>query len=495
MRAASVGGVLKVEVGESWVFGAVADLQTDRSDPDTIVCDISFLGEGARTATGALRGFRKGVSHYPQPGDRVCLATRADFDSIYVSEDEPHIAVGIVYPTTDVRASLRYDRLLSRHFAVLGSTGTGKSSMVALLLHRLRAAAPQGHIVILDPHGEYAAAFSPSSKVFTVDTLQIPYWAMNLEEHCEAFIPHNEESRAVAANILAKCLLAARARNDAVPQTANLTADSPIPYRIEDLIDELDAEAGRLQKQANVEVYTRLKLNIAQKFSDPRFRFIFDAQFRRLSLEVFLREIMRIPASGNPIAILDLSHAPSEIVSVIVSVVSRLIFNYAVLTPAAMRSPVLLVCEEAQRYLPSTRQASAAAASAERYLEQIAREGRKYGVALCLVSQRPSELSATALSQCGTIIAFRLSNALDQAQVKAALPETSAGLADAIPALRARECIIFGEGARVPMRIGVDDLEEAFRPASQDPVFSAQWNDPGQGEADVAAVLRRWRGE
>lgn len=493
LTAATVGGLVKVGVDDNWVIGSIARVQTSREDAASIIADISLIGEAKCTSTGGIDSFRKGVSLYPRPNDNIYLTTRADFDSIFVPEREPHIQVGTVYPTKDVRACLLYDRLLSRHFAVLGSTGTGKSSMVALMLHRLRAAAPHGHIVILDPHGEYAAAFGSAATIFTVDSLQIPYWAMNLEEHCEAFIPRNEESREVAVNVLAKCLLAARARNEVDPQVKNLTADSPIPYRYDDLIDELEAEAGRLQKQAAIEVYTRLKLNVVQKFSDPRFRFIFDHHFRRNSLETFLRQIMRIPANGNPIAILDLSHAPSEIVSVIVAIVSRLVFNYAVLTPAALRSPVLLVCEEAQRYLPASGQTSAA--SAERNLEQIAREGRKYGVALGLVTQRPSELSATGLSQCGTIISFRLSNALDQAQVRAALPDGSGGLVDAIPALLARECIIFGEGTRVPMRVRVDDLEQASRPASQDPIFSARWNDSEKGQADVAAVLHRWRGD
>ena len=492
-RAASVGGYVRIGVGPNWVYGSIAELDTDRTDRTAIIANVDFLGEAPQALADDPASFRRGVSLYPHPDDKVYLATSADFARIFSPLNQPHIEVGTVHPTSDIRASLLYDRLLSRHFAVLGSTGTGKSTLVALMLHRIRSQATHGHIVILDPHGEYEAAFGAGVTVCNVDNLQIPYWAMNLAEHCEAFVPDNEEQRDIAINVLAKCLMAARASNVLAGSAVNLTADSPMPYLLSDLLDALETETGRLEKQADVEVYTRLKLNIVQKFADRRYRFIFDARYRQVSLEAFIQQIMRIPARGNPIAILDLSAVPSEIMGVIVSTVSRLLFDYAVWTPPALRSPVLLVCEEAQRYLPA--QHAGAVASAERQLERIAREGRKYGVALGLVSQRPSELSPTALSQCGTIIAFRLSNALDQAQVRAALPEASVGLVSAIPSLQGRECIICGEGTRVPLRACIDELETRSRPASEDPVFSVLWNTERQGDAEVTAVVRRWRGE
>lgn len=493
VKAASVGGYVKIGVGRTWVFGSIAQLETDRADRTSIIAVIDFLGEGQRTAQDHLDEFRKGVSLYPHPDDKVYLATGADLNRIFSPDSQAHIEVGTIYPTSDIRASLLYDRLLSRHFAVLGSTGTGKSTLVALMLHKISAAAPHGHIVILDPHGEYGAAFGSTVKVYNVDNLQIPYWAMNLEEHCEAFIPDNEETRAVAINVLAKCLVAARAKSTIASNMRNLTADSPVPYLLGDLLEELDSETGKLEKQADFQTFTRLKLNIIQKFSDRRFRFIFDAEYLHHSLEDFVKEIIRIPSQEHPISIIDMSGTPSEMMGVIVSMISRLVFDYAVWTPSDIRSPVLLICEEAQRYLPAERLEFAA--SAERQLERIAREGRKYGVALCLISQRPAELSPTALSQCGTIVAFRLSNSLDQTQVRAALPEASGGMVDAIASLQSRECIICGEGTRVPVRVRIDELERHSRPASEDPVFSVLWNTERQSEAQVAEVIRRWRGE
>jgi DNA helicase HerA-like ATPase len=206
----------------------------------------------------------------------------------------------------------------------------------------------------------------------------------------------------------------------------------------------------------------------------------------------FLKDILSIPADGKPISIVDLSGLPSEIVKVIVSLLSRLVLDFAILTTPASRSPILLICEEAQRYLPATQPKGES--SAGRQLERIAREGRKYAVSLGLITQRPSELSETALSQCGTIITLRLNNIHDQAKIQAALPEGARSLVELVPALQNRECIICGEGARIPVRVRIDELDEKLRPASDDPVFSAGWNQCRQDGEAVVEVVRRWRG-
>lgn len=492
-QASSIGCYVKIAVGGNWLVGTISEIEADRHDSQSVAATVDFLGEGPREPDDALGGFQRGVTLYPLAGDRVCLALRADLDRVFSPERQPHIEIGTVHPTTDVRASLLYDKMLSRHFAVLGSTGCGKSTLVSLMLHRVMEAAPEGHIVVLDPHGEYSAAFASTGQVYNVDNLEIPYWMMNLEEHCEAFIPDTEESREVDINVMAKCLLAARLRNDEFRHHAEVTVDSPVPYVEGDLVDALDAEMGRLEKQAELQTYMRLKLNIEQFFSDPRYRFIFDDKLRQKSMTEFLRDLLRFPSGGKPISIIDLSGAPSQIVKVIVSLLSRIILDFAIWTPAERRTPVLLVCEEAQRYLPAVHPDKAM--SAERQLERISREGRKYGVSLGLITQRPSELSETALSQCGTIVSLRLTNTHDQAKIRATLPEASRSLVQLIPALQNRECIIAGEGARVPVRVRIDEVPPAIRPASNDPEFSRLWNRRGEGDDVVEQTVRRWRGE
>ncbi len=234
-----------------------------------------------------------------------------------------------------------------------------------------------------------------------------------------------------------------------------------------------------------------MRLSLEHHFADQRFNFIFNQDFAGHSLEKLLGDLLRIPGQGKPISIIDLAGVPTEIVNVVVATLSRLVLDYAIRTPRAQRAPVLLICEEAHRYLPHT--ASPATAAVKRQLERIAREGRKYGVCLGLVSQRPSELSETALSQCGTIISLRLNNVEDQRQLKASLSEGARSLVDVIASLKNRECIISGEGVPVPMRVRIDTVPVEGRPDSADALFSEKWREDGAGAEALSAVVRSWR--
>ena len=184
---------------------------------------------------------------------------------------------------------------------------------------------------------------------------------------------------------------------------------------------------------------------------------------------------------------------PTEIVNVVVATLARLILDYAIWAPRGTRVPVLLVCEEAHRYLPRVK--SETTRSVERQLERIAREGRKYGVCLGLVTQRPSELSETALSQCGTIISMRLNNQNDQDHLTSALSEGARSFVGSVGSLKNRECIMSGEGVPIPMRVMIDTLEETKRPASEDPSFSKRWTFEPASEQLLAETIRRWQTE
>ena len=489
----SIGGIVKISVSGRLLFGTLSELSADRADPASVIAEVEYIGEGPGGPDGNVTDFRRGLSLYPQPGDEVRFASNADLKHIFAPPDVPHIQIGTVYPTEDVRAPILFDMLMGRHFAVVGASGTGKSTTVTLLLDRIIGQAPHGHIVILDPHGEYAHAFGSSAQVWDVGNLQMPYWAMNLEEHCEAFITSGTDDHAVDANIIAKCLLKARQRNIHVADPAKITADSPVSYQLANLLGALDEEAGRLEKLAEAHRYTQLRLTIEQYFHDRRYRFLFNRDYAGNSLEKLLGELLRLPVAGKPISIIDLAGVPTEIVNVVVSTLCRLILDYAIWAPRERRRPVLLVCEEAHRYLPRVR--SAATRSVERQLERISREGRKYGVCLGMISQRPSELSETALSQCGTIIAMRLNNINDQAQLRASLTEGARGYVDIISTLKNRECVISGDGVPVPMRVLIDTIAEDRKPASDDPVFSLGWSDDAGAAELLADTVGRWREE
>ena len=235
----------------------------------------------------------------------------------------------------------------------------------------------------------------------------------------------------------------------------------------------------------------RLKSKIEEIKSDPRYSFMFSGMLVADTMADFLSRIFRLPSDGKPISIIDVSGVPSEITSVVVAVLSRMVFDYAIWSRNEPQRPILLVCEEAHRYIPSDRTSSGSAV--RRILERVAKEGRKYGVSLGLITQRPSDLAEGVLSQCGTIIAMRLNNDRDQAYVKSAMPEGARGFLDTIPALRNRECIICGEGVTIPIRVSLDDLEASKRPASSDPLFSQLWQQSGSEEDIIQRVITRWR--
>lgn len=489
-----VGSQIKIRVGNSWLLASVRTQRQDTSVDGGVVAQIDFLGEGEEERlTGKIYGFRRGVTRYPVPGALVYPATSNDLRQIYASDGRTNISIGTVFPTRDIRAGLYVDALLGKHFALLGSTGTGKSTAAALILHRICEMAPSGHIVMIDPHGEYSSAFRVTGQLLDVSNLQMPYWLMNFEEHCEILVTSSGTDRQIDEDILAKCLLAARMKNRLAEQIGKITVDSPIPYLLSDLMIILQNEMGRLDKGTNSIPYMRLKTKIEEIRSDPRYQFMFSGMLVGDTMAEFISKIFRMPANGKPISIIDVSGVPSEITSTVVAVLSRLVFDYAIWARDEETRPVLLVCEEAHRYVPSEKNSDGS--SVGRILSRIAKEGRKYGVSLGLITQRPSDLAEGVLSQCGTIIAMRLNNERDQAFVKAAMPEGARGFVDTIPALRNRECIISGEGVSIPMRVSFDELEAIKRPASNDPSFYDLWSKTGGEDRAVERTVQRWRAQ
>jgi DNA helicase HerA-like ATPase len=491
LAASSVGGLVKILLGDRLLIATLGELREDRGDPQRIYADAEYVGEGSAGPDGTLADFRRGVDVFPLPGDPLQFAVTADYARIFAPPELPHIMLGTVHPTAEVRAPILFDNLLGRHFAVVGSSGTGKSTTVSLLLDRIIEHVPHAHVIILDPHGEYGHAFGDRAKLWDVTNLRLPYWAMNLAEHCEAFVTSSHEDAVIDRNIMANCLQRARARNVRLSDAARVTPDSPVPYQLADLTGAFDDEAGRLEKLADASRFTQLRLTLEHFFNDPRFDFIFNQDFAKLSLEDLLGDLLRIPGDGKPVSIIDLAGVPTEVVNVVVATISRLVLDYAIRTPRNVRAPVLLVCEEAHRYLP--RERSDETAAVQRQLERIAREGRKYGVCLGIVSQRPSELSHTALSQCGTIMSLRLNNIDDQRELKASLSEGARSLVDVIASLKNRECIVSGDGVPVPMRIRVDEVAAAQRPDSADELFSQKWRRETVSGEVLAETVRLWR--
>jgi DNA helicase HerA-like ATPase len=488
--AGTVGSQIKIAANGCWLFGSIRQTMRDPACPDTIIADIDLIGE-CESAFGQNRDFRRGITTYPRTGDAVDAVTHADLAAVFGSEDRRRISIGTVHATRDIAAQLFFDPLLSRHFALVGSSGSGKSSATALILHRIIEQAPLAHVVIIDPHGEYARAFADKGRVFNVDNLDMPYWMMNFEEHCEVFVMAEGVEGEMDRAILAQCLLVARSKSVIAGRFPDLTVDSPIPYMMFELLGALQSHMGKLDNGSEVARYVRLKNRIETILRDTRYGFMFRRELCVDNMRGFLAQLLRMPGDGRPVSVLDLSGVPSDIVSVVVALLSRIVMDYAIWARTEPQRPILLVCEEAHRYVPASSGANGAAV--RKLLERIAKEGRKYGVSLALVTQRPSDLAEGALSQCGTIIAMRLNNERDQACVRNAMPEGGRGLLDAIPALRRGECVICGEGVAIPMRVHVDLLAEQLRPRSDDLLFSAQWADVHHDPALLDRVILRWR--
>jgi uncharacterized protein len=492
--AGQVGSQVKIRVANTWLLASIRTQRLHPRDPGIIVAQVDFLGEGdEERLTGRIFNFRRGVTRYPVPGSEVYAVSSADMKQVYAADGRANVEIGTVFPTKDIRGSLYIDAMLGKHFALLGSTGTGKSTSAALILHKICDIAPEGHIVMIDPHGEYSAAFKSNGALYDVNNLALPYWMMNFAEHCEVFVTSKGDDRQLDCDILAKCLLAARGKNRIAESIGKLTVDAPIPYLLSDLTNIIQNEMGKLDKASSSAPFLRLKGKIEEMKADPRYNFMFSGMLVGDTMAEFISKIFRLPANGKPISIIDVSGVPSDITSTVVAVLSRLVFDYAIWSRNEPQRPILLVCEEAHRYIPSDRVSGASAVRT--ILERIAKEGRKYGVSLGLITQRPSDLAEGVLSQCGTIISMRLNNDRDQAYVRAAMPEGARGFLDSIPALRNRECIICGEGVSIPIRVALDTLEEEKRPASEDPLFSRLWQETGGEEQILERVVRRWRSQ
>ena len=492
--AGQVGSQIKIRVGNTWLLASIRTQKLHEREQGVIMAAVDFLGEGdEEKLTGKIYNFRRGVTRYPVPGAEVFAVSSADMRQVYAADSRAHVEVGTVFPTKDIRGALYVDAMLGKHFALLGSTGTGKSTSAALILHRICDMAPEGHIVMIDPHGEYSAAFKGNGALYDVNNLAMPYWLMNFAEHCEVFVTSSGDDRQIDCDILARCLLQARSKNRIAESIGKLTVDAPVPYLLSDLTTIIQNEMGKLDKATSSAPFMRLKGKIDELKADPRYNFMFSGMLVGDTMTDFIGKIFRLPSSGKPISIIDVSGMPSDITSTVVAVLSRLVFDYAIWSRNEPQRPVLLVCEEAHRYIPSDRVSKASAVRS--ILERIAKEGRKYGVSLGLITQRPSDLAEGVLSQCGTIISMRLNNDRDQAFVRAAMPEGARGFLDSIPALRNRECIICGEGVSIPIRVALDTLEEEKRPASEDPLFSELWKQTGGEEEILERVVRRWRSQ
>lgn len=489
-----IGSLVKMRMPETVVFGMVSGLSIPipaqtAGDPEIRIVELELVGEAVIDAEGRAPHFQRGVSYCPALGDAVYATNQEDLKHVYARPAVSSARVGTIYQDQSLPAFVAIDDLLGKHFAVLGTTGSGKSCAVAMMLRAILSQHERGHVVLLDLHNEYSHAFSDCAEILGPGRLELPYWLLNFEELKEILVDRNENREADIA-ILKDAVIDAKQRFKSDAQGVNqYSADTPVPYRMSDVLRRIDESLGKLDKPTDSAPYLRLKERITTLQNDKRFAFMFQGLTVRDNMVMILSRLFRIPVDGKPITILDLSGVPSEIMNVVISLLCRLTFDFALW--AERDVPVLLVCEEAHRY--AAQSDDVGFGPTKRALSRIAKEGRKYGVSLCIVSQRPSELAVGILSQCNTIFAMRMSNQKDQEFVRGTLSESAMGLLDSLPSLRTGEAIGVGEGVSVPVRLCFDLLSEGQRPLSGTASFSKAWQSQDHDEYYVAEIVDRWR--
>ena len=547
-KVGQVGSFVRVPQGYQDLFGVVSEVganavpeNLDSVDDTGRWMKVELVGE----VVGGT--FERGVSQYPNIGDSVHLAVEEHLRKLYDIRGQGHIVIGTLASAESIPAKIALNELITRHSAVLGSTGSGKSTTIASLLRAITTSTPESEeypnarVLLLDVHGEYSVPLADFAQVFSVEPqygeerLFIPYWALDSDDLLD-FLTGGLEGNSETAftdKIYKLKLESHGSQKFPGVDSGSLTVDTPLPFSLKklwyDLIDfEITTFEGPNRDQPTqqdpgnpdtltaptykphamgsvgpflnsqaVGIQRPLSL-LRSRVLDRRYGFLLrpgpwepdlDGKPTRDLDELLARWL----GGEKPITILDLSGIPSSVlerlVGSILKIVYEALFWSREKSEGGISRPLLVVMEEAHRYLSDRLKGTAS-----EVVQRIVKEGRKYGVGAMVVSQRPSEVNETILSQCGTFFALRLSNPSDRERVQGTLPDGLVGLLDVLPILRTGEAIITGEAAKLPMRCRVTLPAKEHRPRSEDPNVSANWG-MARREEGYERVVASWRAQ
>ncbi|MET4632924.1 ATP-binding protein [Kaistia defluvii] len=564
-----IGSLIKLHIGRTVLFAMVRllRLQTEEEaaaqgateGPDRRVLEADLFGEARWIKTTETLQFDRGVRNSPLPLHAVFLVTSSETRRLYTAIEKHNdagpnklISFGAYASADSVACHADMDKLFGHHFAVLGSTGSGKSTAVAAILHSVLDHKASGdtsfrpRIVIIDPHGEYGPAFGSRATVFRAyedsgledgapKQVTLPYWLMSSDEFRRLVVGKGEFEATSQSNVVYKALAHARmhaaglviaatdperntdpSRHPDLPrpapgrtmaEIAQFDRDWPLPFDLEEFRNHIEVCQNNRSVGSSWKPLT--DGDYQQKFSS-----IID-KLTVLRLDRRISFLMRNHAAGDPslseilaqfigsdsqrpnssIRILDISGLPTEVAGPLTAALARLLFSYKLAQTRAEREsdPILFVCEEAHRYVPDRGEAQYAAA--QDAIRRIAREGRKYGIGLMLVSQRPSDVESTVLSQCNSWLVLRLTNGSDQEHVGRFLPDTMSGLLRLLPSLPRREALFVGEAAALPARIKLTYLPEGKRPQSNDISYAAGWSKSAPSIEGIGRIAERMSGK
>ena len=547
-RVGQVGSFVRVPQGYQDLLGIVAEVGAG-----AVPENVDTVGDTGRWMAIQLVGemvgsmFERGISQYPNIGDFVHLAIEEHLRRVYDVSGQGHVTIGTLSSAESISAKIALNELVTRHSAVLGSTGSGKSTTIASLLRSITTTAngdkpyPSARVLMLDVHGEYSIPLADVAQAFGVEPqydeerLFIPYWALDTSDLLEFLTGGLQDNRETAFTdkIFELKLKSHQEQKFPGVDSASITTDTPLPFSLKrlwyDLIDfETTTFRGRNRDQPTLQDRGDPESMVAPRYEphamgggepflnnqafgirrplsllrsrllDRRYDFLLHPGPWEPDLDGIPQEdldglLHRWLGGPKPITILDLSGVPSAVlerlVGSILKIVYEALFWSREKSEGGIQRPLLVVMEEAHRYLGEKSQQLASDV-----VQRIAKEGRKYGVGAMVVSQRPSEVNETVLSQCGTFFALRLSNPSDRSRVQGTLPDGLAGLLDVLPILRTGEAIVTGEAAKLPMRCRVTLSEERYRPRSGDPEVSDRWRLKRRVEG-YDRVVASWRAQ
>jgi hypothetical protein len=553
-----MSSIIKIHYGRKIIFAFVKMLRmrldVDNIDiplkDDSRILEADLFGEGIWNESSRHLVFSRGIESYPLPQQSVYLIVKEELEELYQSAEKastsgssPMVTIGSYCGSNSTQCKANIDKLFGNHCAILGSTGSGKSATVCAILHSvLEYVSPNGtlhpRIVLIDPHGEYAHAFVNKAIVYKAyssastggqDTseLVLPYWLMSGDEFRSLVVGKTEQEATSQNNVVYESLLYARLVEAGIVKSLDnplgdqklepaeghqqaeidcFDRDKPSPFKLEEFIKHAEQVQGRKSGSTDrrppsdsqwqkVEAVLR-KLRVLR--SNPQLNFLlkeYQAANSPTLSGILSQLIGVVQGSENKcVRIVDISGLPNEVSGPLTALIARLLFQYKLwqTSEERKRDPILVACEEAHRYVPN--EGEAQYKEAQESIRRIAKEGRKYGIGLMLVSQRPSDVESTVLSQCNTWIILRLTNSRDQEHVAKFLPDSLSGLTRILSSLTRREAIFVGEAAALPSRIRIRELNDCELPDSGDISFVQGWKHPLIQKTELDAITLRWVG-
>ncbi len=503
--------------GEQIIAGQLGSYLIIQQRDICILTRVNHIGTSTDTTTGWLtliplgeftaHTFNRGIHKFPTPGATVHIVTKDNLKPLFSSFSTTGVKLGHLPSQPSLSVSLDATALLGRHSAILGQSGSGKSWGIANLLQQTVRTMPNAHIVLLDLHGEYHwrdnlgtehSAFDKETvQHLDAHRLEIPFWLLTFAELVDLFIDRTENGASTQIAFLQEVVHNLRRKANTDIDPAKISIDTPVCFSLTDLYRQIKAaneqnmDFGK-QKGALHGKFDSLLMRMQSRLNDVRYNFLFKPKQRResASLASLLRDLVGLGKKKSQITVIDLSSIPFDVRPTISAQIARLVFEFNYWNPGRSQFPILLVCEEAHTYIP--REQATTFAGTRKSIERIAKEGRKYGLSLAIVSQRPHELSETVLAQCANFLCFRITNPDDQAYVRSLVPDGESNLIDTLTALGQGEVMALGGALPIPLRFQMHAPNP--KPNSSNTDLYRHWSSAPK-DIDVEAIAENWQNQ